>query len=137
MPVRRRSWVILLLVLINVVPAGAITVQDLDDTREWRLKGLTISGNEKVPASAIEEAISTRPRPWYALWRPRPAFDPGAFAADLQVITDLYRDRGYYEATVAHDLEIEDENLISAKIEITEGAPVYVRQLSVDLMDAP
>src|SRR5689334_12766833 len=137
MLVRRHFWLSLFFLLMTAVPAGAVTVQDLEDNREWRLKSLTITGNEKVSSSDIKEAIATHPRPWYALWRPRPAFAPGAFSSDLQIISDLFRDRGYYEATVTHDLQIEDDNLISAKIVINEGTPVRVRHLSVDLVDAP
>lgn len=123
---------------MRAAPAGAIPLQELDDTQNWRFKSLTISGNEKVPTSDLEAAISTHSRPWYALWRPLPAFDPGVFASDLQLIADLYRDRGYFEAKVSHDLAVDpDEKLVSAKIEITEGDPVRVRELSVDLVDAP
>src|ERR1051326_3702191 len=128
----------LLLLLSSVAPAFAVPVDELDQNRDWRLKTLTISGNDRGPTSALEAAMTIHPRPRYALWRRRLAFDPGVFTSDLQLLADLYRDRGYYEAKISHDLEVDSEDgLVSATIEITEGEPVEVRQLSVDLVDAP
>ena len=116
----------------------AITLEELDPNREWKLKDLVISGNDHIGTSELEENLTTLPRPWYAPWRPRPAFDPAVFASDLELLSRLYRNKGYYEASITHDIEVDSaDNLVTAKIMISEGAPVQLAELTVDLVDAP
>lgn len=40
-------------------------------------------------------------------------------------------ERGYYGARVGNDLEIDDEALITARIQIAKGQPVKVRDITV------
>ena len=50
----------------------------------------------------------------------------------------IYQDKGYYETKVSHDLDVDTkEGLVTAKIQISEGEPIRVAQLSVDIVDAP
>ena len=116
----------------------ALPVEELEPNREWRLKDLQISGNEKIGSSELENALSTKARPWYAPWRQRPVFDPAVFTSDLERIVGLYKDKGFFEATVSHDLEVDEkERLITAKIFVTEGESVRVAQFSVEITDMP
>jgi outer membrane protein insertion porin family/translocation and assembly module TamA len=102
------------------------------------VKDLIISGNKQVADDDLEEVVLTRTRPWYTPWRERPRFDPEVFAADLQRIERFYQSRGYYEAKITHDLVVDNErNLVTAKIEIEENAPVLVKQISIAIVDRP
>ena len=113
-------------------------VEELDPNREWRIKDLIISGNKEIGSSEVEDALSTKSRPWYAPWRAQPVFDPAVFASDLERIVKFYQDRGYYETKVTHDLAVDDqESLVTATIQITEGEPIRVAKISVDIVDAP
>ena len=113
-------------------------LEQLDPSREWRLKTLSISGNKNINSGELEEILSTKTRPWYAPWESRPLFDSAVFAADLQRLVSFYQDKGYYETKVSHDLEVDtEEGLVTAKIQINEGEPIRVAQLSVELLDAP
>ena len=116
----------------------ALPVEELDANREWRTKDLIISGNKEIGASELEDALSTKTRPWYAPWRARPVFDPAVFASDLERLVKFYQDKGYYEAKVTHDLEVDDkEGLVSASIHVSEGEAIRVAQMSVEIVDAP
>ena len=131
-------WPPIVLMLLCFSPLLALPVEDLDPNQEWRIKDLMILNNEKVRTSELADSLSTKTRPWYALWRSRPVFDPAVFASDLERIVRLYQDKGYYETKVSHDLDINtEEGLVTAKIEIDEGEPIRVRQLSIDIVDAP
>jgi outer membrane protein assembly complex protein YaeT len=113
-------------------------VEELDPNREWQINDLIISGNKEIGSSEVEDALSTKTRPWYALWRARPVFDPAVFASDLERIVKFYQDSGYYATKVAHDLAVDDqEGLVTATIQITEGEPIRVAKISVDIVDAP
>ena len=119
-------------------PVFAIPLEELDPGREWRLKDLIISGNDHVSTGELEEALSTKARPWYTPWSARPTFDPAVFGADLKRLVSFYQDKGYYETKVSYDLEIDEETgLVTAKIRITEGEPIRVAQLSIEIVDAP
>src|SRR5919197_3787458 len=100
-------------------PLLALPVEELDPNREWRTKDLVISGNKQIGASEVEDALSTKTRPWYAPWRSRPVFDPAVFASDLDRIVKLYQDKGYYETKVTHDLDVDTtEGLVTATIHV-------------------
>ncbi|HWP56814.1 MAG TPA: outer membrane protein assembly factor BamA [Candidatus Acidoferrales bacterium] len=127
-------------IFLLLLPASlpAIPLEELDPSRERKLRQLVISGNEHVGAAELQEAMSTKARPWYAVWQARPPFDPAVFASDLKRIVNLYRDKGYYETRVSHDLEVdEDENLVTAKVDIAEGEPIRVTRLTIRILDAP
>jgi outer membrane protein assembly complex protein YaeT len=129
---------IIIFVLCCPTPLLALPVEELDANREWRTKDLIISGNKEIGASELEDALSTKTRPWYAPWRARPVFDPAVFASDLERIVKFSQDKGYYEAKVTHDLEVDDkEGLVSASIHVSEGEAIRVAQMSVEIVDAP
>jgi outer membrane protein insertion porin family/translocation and assembly module TamA len=113
-------------------------VEELDPSRQWQTKDLKISGNDQIDSSELAEVLSTKTRPWYAPWQARPLFDPAVFTSDLQRLVQFYRDKGYYETKVSHDLEVDtSEGLVTAEIRVSEGAPIKVAQISVEILDAP
>lgn len=119
-------------------PALAVPLQELDPGVEWRLKELTIFGNDHFTSGQLVEILSTQERPWYAPWRSRPVFEPGAFSADLDRLRRFYQSKGYYEAEVNHDLIVDrEENLVTAVIRISEGEPVRVAEMVVKVIDSP
>jgi outer membrane protein assembly complex protein YaeT len=119
-------------------PVLAVPLQELDPGVEWRLKELTIPGNDHFTSGELAEILTTQERPWYAPWRSRPVFEPGAFSADLDRLRRFYQSKGYYEAEVNHDLIVEREaNLVTAIIRISEGEPVRVAEMLVKVIDLP
>jgi outer membrane protein assembly complex protein YaeT len=126
------------LLLLWCQPVLAIPVGDLDPAREWQIEALTMTGNEHFSTGELREVLVTKTRPWYAFWRAYPPFDPVTFSADLERLVRFYQSKGYYEAEVSGDLEVnESENRLSARITITEGRPVVVEEIRFEVSDAP
>jgi len=126
----------LMLVAVAVAaPAHATTtsLDDIDTSRDWKLRGVDIDGAGNVGASAVKKVMMTQPRRWLARWQALPVFDPVTFEADLGRIRALYRSEGYYEAIIGHRLEVDEEtDTVTAVVEITPGQPIRVRSVVVD-----
>jgi len=134
-----RALVLLLLALGALRPGAARAVQldELDLAPRWRLRALRIEGNEHVEAKTLRDAMVTKPRPWFALWRKFPEFDPVAFGVDLERIKRVYQNHGYFEARILHDLVLpEDGHALTAVIWVEEGLPVRVAKVDVDFRGA-
>jgi outer membrane protein insertion porin family/translocation and assembly module TamA len=131
-----RRLALLLLALGATLPgvAGAVQLDELDLAQRWRLRQLRFEGNEHVEAGALKSAMVTKPRPWFALWREFPEFDPVAFRVDLERVQRVYRNRGYFEARILHDIVLPAEGTdITAVIWIEEGPPVHIGRVDVEL----
>jgi len=127
---------VLLLALGATFPgvAGAVQLDELDLAQRWRLRALRLEGNEHVEGGALEAAMVTKPRPWFALWRKFPEFDPVAFRVDLERVQRVYRNRGYFEARILHDVVLPAEGRdVTAVVWIEEGVPVHVGRVDVKL----
>jgi outer membrane protein assembly complex protein YaeT len=134
-----RAGLALLIVLTAAAMDGsvvhAIPLQALDSGKEWRVGKIAFSGNQVISQTDLRNEISTKERPWYRFWAPRPEFDPVTFEADLERMRRLYEARGYYQAAIKHDLEIDDaDSLISIEIMIEEGPPIVISAVDVDVV---
>lgn len=114
----------------------ALTVEDLDAAREWHIKTLTITGNEHLSTNELTTVLATKTRPWYIPWRSYPVFEPTTFSTDLENVVRFYQAKGYYEATVAYELDVAGD-LVSVHLSLTEGKPVMVAQLTLTISDQP
>lgn len=130
---------IILAALLLFCPASfASTLEALDPAVSWKMDALIISGNQEITGSQIRGLLATQTRPWYAPWRERPTFDSATFQTDLERIQRLYLERGYYEAAVTYDLEVDTQRTtVTPHITIHEGPPVYVTQLTFQVADEP
>jgi outer membrane protein insertion porin family/translocation and assembly module TamA len=134
-----RALVVLLLALGALRPGSvqAVQLDELDLAPRWRLRALEIEGNEHVDAKKLHAAMVTKPRPWFALWRKYPEFDPVAFRVDLERVKRVYQNHGYFEARILHDLVLPEEgHALSAVIWIEENVPVQVGRVDVDFTGA-
>src|SRR5712692_7385847 len=116
----------------------AASIDDLDPDQEWSIKALAIAGNERFSTAELRAQLVTTTRPWYTLWRPHPRFDPVTFKTDLERLTRFYRARGYYDAQVSYSLEVQEtDRLVTVHIDIKEGEPVQVTQVTLEVSDDP
>jgi outer membrane protein assembly complex protein YaeT len=126
----------ILVLLLGPHRAHAVQVEALDPRRDWVVGSLAIDGAGEVSATDLEAAMQTRPRRWFALWRPRPPFDPATFETDLENLRATYRSRGYYHAKVGHDVELPAEgDVLHIVIYVDEGPPVRVAEVGVTVTD--
>src|SRR5579872_4011104 len=117
-----------------VSAAHAITIDALNPSRIYRVETVRITGNQHFSASELSAAMATKTRPFYELWKKRPQFDPETFTDDLNQLRLFYQSHGYYNTHIAYSLEIHG-NLITPHIEISEGRPVEVDKVSVELTE--
>ena len=133
---RVRGLVLLLIALGALFPEGvrAAQLDELDLAQPWRLRELRLEGNRHVGSDKIRAAMVTKPRPWFALWRKFPEFDPVAFRVDLDRVQRVLKNSGYFEARVLHDIVLAAEgNDVTAVLWIDEGPPVLVGGVDLDL----
>lgn len=128
----------ILFLLLGSHRAHAVQVEALDPRRDWVVGSLSIEGADAVSEKDLEAAMQTRPRRWFALWRPRPPFDPSTFETDLENLRATFRSRGYYHAKVGHDIELPAEgDVLTIVIYVDEGPPVRVADVTVTVTDDP
>src|SRR5256886_8159176 len=127
---RRSAALVALLAALAPLCASAVQLEALDLARTWRLRALRFRGVSAVRRGDLRRAMSTKPRPWFAVWRARPLFDPVVFRTDLDRLRQFYRTRGYYHARVTYDLKLpESGDALVAVVLIEEGPPVKVRSV--------
>ncbi|MGH8607068.1 MAG: outer membrane protein assembly factor BamA [Gammaproteobacteria bacterium] len=112
-------------------------LKDLDSSKQYRVKEVQIAGNEAFSARTLRIEILTKSRPFYLFWRKRPLFDSVVFQTDIQRLRRFYEERGYYGTRVGYNLEIDDEVLITACIQVAEGQPIKVQTVTIARDEAP
>src|SRR2546430_2980395 len=93
---RRSAALVALLAALAPLCASAVQLEALDLARTWRLRTLRFRGVSAVRRGDLRRAMSTKPRPWLAVWRgPRP-LDPLLFRPDLHPLRHFYPTRRDY-----------------------------------------
>src|SRR3989475_1962454 len=134
---RRLAALVALLAALVPLRASAVQLDELDLSRDWRLRALRFRGPSVLRRAELRRVMVTKTRPWFAVWRAPPPFDPMAFRTDLDRIRQPYRSRGYYHARVTYDLELpEVGDALIATIFIEEGKPVTIAAVDVTLAGA-
>jgi outer membrane protein insertion porin family/translocation and assembly module TamA len=135
----RRPVVVLVLALVAPVAsrAHAVALDALDPTVDWRIGTVVFEGNHALTTVQLQEATVSKARPWYRFWefwRPRPPLEPAAFRADLDRLAQLYRNHGYYHVHIDANLELPAQGyVVRAVVSVSEGSPVYVASIEVEL----
>jgi len=121
-----------LLALLGVNPVHAVPLADLDDSKDWHVEKIVVSGNQEISEDDVRDEILTKARPWYQFWSARPVFDPITFETDLERLRRFYEARGYYHTVITYDLVVDDaDSLVEISLHIEEGAPVVVTAIDV------
>jgi outer membrane protein insertion porin family len=98
-----------------------IAVQEGAQTRIGRI---TFSGNNHIPDDQLERSIHAR------IGRP---YNPAQARADRLALLALYAGKGYLEATVALDPQLNDPRTeVALRFVITEGDPTFVGTISIE-----
>jgi outer membrane protein assembly complex protein YaeT len=115
-------------------PVLAIQIEELDVARQWRVDKIEVSGNTKFSDNELLGDLLTNVRPWYLFWEEGNAFDPVTFREDLERLRRFYEARGYYRTRVTYDLIPDPETgQLQIRIEISEGPPVIIAKVNVEL----
>lgn len=114
--------------------AAAVSIADLDPSRQWKVDRIELPGNLAFPNDELKNAMVTKERPWYRFWQERPAFDPVTFESDLERLRRYYEARGYYGTEVIYDLDIDtDRETVGVRLAIREGQPVLISEIDVEV----
>lgn len=112
--------------------ASAILIDALDPARQWKVERVEFVGKEKFSQDQLSDLMATKSRPWYLVWGEKPAFDPTAFAGDLEKLQRFYETEGYYGTSVTYDLTVDnDRELVTVRITVNEGKPVLISEIDV------
>jgi outer membrane protein assembly complex protein YaeT len=126
----------MVLAALSIFPQSvlAAVIADLDPARQWKVARIEFFGNEKFSADELRDAMVTKQRPWFRFWDDLPEFDPVTFGTDLERVRRYYESRGYYEAAVTYDLDVDAErSAVAARITVREGEPVLIGAIDVDV----
>lgn len=97
----------------------------VDEGSRLAIAGVGVTGNAKVPASAIVGAMETKPEGFW--WFRNGAFDDATFAGDLtDRIPALYGSRGYIDFRVMRDTLVVDRTRGKGEIDLgVQEGPRY------------
>jgi outer membrane protein assembly factor BamA len=94
---------------------------------------LVLEGGEGIPRKEVLGYLLTEAPTWKP-WRRQPPFDQVTLEADMRRIRMLYRRAGYYETRARYELDWDESRTrVGIRIVVTEGDPVLVRDLQIDL----
>ena len=129
---RGLALVLVLAAALAPALARASALDALDPTRTWYLRSLRFTGQSALRGSELRGVMSTQARPWYAVWRKYPEFDPAVLEADLDQVRLLYRSRGYYQAQLTPDVELPAAgDAVRIVIHVDEGPAVKIERVDV------
>jgi outer membrane protein assembly complex protein YaeT len=136
-PCGRAGLILVAAIALAPCVARAVPIDAVDPGTEWHLGRVRIEGAAAFGRRALRGLMLTESRPWWAPWRPSPAFDPVTLAADLDRLRDFYRRQGYYRAKIGADVELPERgDVLGVVITLGEGAPARVARVDLTYTDA-
>lgn len=131
---RRASRLAPLLVLLAVATGGCLRARGTPE--EPVVTGVELRGARALDGDDVLEKLATQPSDRWA-WQEARRLDPDALSVDRRRVEAYYRERGYYDARV-RDVQVRRDGRGRARVifEVEEGAPIRVRAVVVDGLDA-
>ncbi len=87
-----------------------------------RIQNINVQGASKVKEKDVLEALTTRTGS---------VVNPRIISEDLARIRELYRGKGYYNATVDYDVSTIDDRSANLNIRINEGNRLFIRGIEI------
>jgi outer membrane protein assembly factor BamA len=116
------------LIAVAALAPLASCAHDELSTGTW-VHDVEIRGARSVPTGDIEDALATKQTGWWP-FASKKWFDEAAFDLDLQRVTALYADRGFFDARVAsHSVRLHGKNGVDVVIEVQENSATHVREV--------
>ena len=125
------------LAVLVATRVGAVTVDQLPRGAVYTVTGVRVEGTERVQAGALKDAMLTKLPPWWkpwVRWRDEVTLNPELFRSDLERVQTFLREAGYYEATVAHDLELDGDE-VTIVLTIDEGPAAELEEVTLAATD--
>ena len=111
---------------------SAVVLSGCREDGDIRVASLTFEGVEQLDKGAVANAIQTK-KGSRLPWGRKRFFDRRAYEADLKRIVAFYRDRGFPDATVVPELELnETKDAVDITIRVNEGEPIRVEEVVLE-----
>ncbi len=140
---RLRAILFRLLAVLLLVPPALGAQEDLssDTLSRFEIGTITFEGNSFLPDGTLAGFIQSRESPsglsqfmhgtfWGAFGSPAEIFDPLTLERDVDVLSDLYKTRGFYNATIGAGYSADTaQRTVSIRFDIIEGPRSFIDTL--------
>ena len=126
-----------LLRAIGFVMLSALALAACRETGDVQVSSIKFEGMQAVQPDEIKAVIATREN-GFLPWSRKHFFDREEFDRDVKRIEAYYADKGYPNAKVVGvDVQLNaNKDKVDVTVEINEGAPVIVENISFEGLDA-
>jgi len=136
-----------LLLLVPAVLTAQVHV-DADSIAGMEIDRVTFEGNDFISGGTLAGTIASRESPsgfsqfmhgtfWGAFGSPAEIADPSVFESDVDLIADLYRTRGFYNARITPEYDLDTvERKVDLRFLIVEGPRSYIDSLVYEGLDS-
>jgi len=145
---RAASAAVWIAVALLAAAAPSRADEDPDTSRGFEITSVTFEGNDSLADDALRAAIRSRESPsgfsqfmystfWGAFGSPPEIFDPTTLEGDVDLLAELYKVRGFYNATVTASHAADTANRTAAIVfGIVEGRRSYIDTLIYSGIDS-
>jgi outer membrane protein insertion porin family len=98
-------------------------------SRKVQIKKLYFYGNYSVGTDRLKDVMKTRTRSWFLASRPQ--LNDFTLVEDLDALYAYYKNNGYLDVKITHELELQDNKYAWISIFVEEGRRYKVRDLKV------
>lgn len=107
---------------LDETPEGLVLIYNI--TEKPRVERVNIQGADEIDREDIIAAMTTRPGS---------ILNDKVLASDLQKIQELYRQKGYYLASISHNMEMKDNGTEAVlNLDIHEGNKLYIKEVRIE-----
>ncbi len=105
-------------------------VFNVDRKEEIEVERIRFLGNERFDDGDLRGAMEeTRENRWWRIWKGE-QFKRDAYEDDLDLVIDLYREHGYYDAQIVRDsVYYMGDGGLGIDVKVREGDQYYVREV--------
>ena len=98
-------------------------------SKKVRIKKINIYGNHSIGSDILKDVMETRTRSWFL--SSHPSYNDFRLEDDLEAILRHYKDNGYLDVKLQHQIDLQDNKYAWITIIIDEGRRYRVRKVSV------
>ncbi len=99
----------------------------IDEGKKVRIKGIIFSGNHNLPEKSLKRVMKNKERRWYRKgW-----FLEDEFKADLERVTNFYKEKGFLSAQVVDYRFTEEDGFIKLYIDLEEGKKFFFGDIEI------
>jgi outer membrane protein insertion porin family len=113
-------------------PGLAVVTFDIFEGAKVKIARVLIEGNDILDDGVLKKVMENREDTWYKRAKD---FSPEKFDADMDKITELYRNRGFVQArVVSHEADIDRESSTAdLKVTVEEGPRIIVKRVNIEV----